>query len=346
VRQKLVVLLVLMTFVMLTAFQFGTDQAASAARDTIVFRRPANFPKPLYAVNITDDGFALGKALFYDPALSANGTVSCGNCHQASAAFANLNSALSSGINNCKGSRNAPPLFNLLWQKSYMWDGRLAEMGTVPVNALTNPCEMGTSLDTVLQKLNQLPVYSQLFYNAYGSKVISIEKVLDALTQFTSMLVSADTKYDHVMRKEQHAVFSEKEAAGYNLFKEKCSSCHTEPLFTDQSFRNNGLEIQYADIGRDSLTHRNSDRAKFRVPSLRNVEITGPYMHDGRFYSLKEVLAHYATGVQPHANLDKAFKSGSKLGIPMTAEEQGQIIAFLKTLTDVNLINDRRFNNH
>jgi cytochrome c peroxidase len=160
------------------------------------------------------------------------------------------------------------------------------------------------------------------------------------------MLVSANSKYDRVMRKETNATFTQAEQTGYLLFKDKCSSCHTEPLFTDRSYRNNGLEIKAIDAGRDSLTHQKTDIGKFRVPSLRNVEITGPYMHDGRFYSLKEVLKHYAGGVKKHANLDMEFQKSDQLGIDLTEKEQIQIISFLKTLTDVELINDRRFNNH
>ncbi len=148
------------------------------------------------------------------------------------------------------------------------------------------------------------------------------------------------------MRHEAGATFTENEQAGYSLFKQKCEACHTEPLFTDLSYRNNGLEETSIDIGRDSITHQQTDWGKFRVPSLRNVEITGPYMHDGRFYSLREVLQHYNSGMKEHANLDRVFKQNGKVGIALSQTEQTQIIAFLKTLTDVNFINDRRFNNH
>ncbi|NCD72063.1 c-type cytochrome [Mucilaginibacter sp. R11] len=333
----------------LTAFQYAPKVSRSNLADSISFKQPSNFPVPAYDLKhnpITTKGFLLGKALFYDPSLSADGTVACGNCHQASAAFANLGSAVSKGIKGCKGSRNAPPLFNLAWQKEYMWDGRINAMQLVPVNALTNPCEMGNSIDKLLLNLQKDNSYPSRFKEVFGSSKITQQMVLDALSQFTAMLISANSKYDRYMRHEAGASFTLNEEAGYEFFKQKCASCHTEPLFTDLSYRNNGLEETSIDIGRDSLTHQRSDNGKFRVPTLRNIEITGPYMHDGRFYSLKEVLQHYNAGMKKHANLDKVFTQNQQPGIAISATEQTQIIAFLKTLTDVDFINDRRFNNH
>ncbi|GAB2698977.1 cytochrome c peroxidase [Mucilaginibacter koreensis] len=332
------------------AFEWHTLAASNLLADSLVFRVPENFP-PLPAAQrgfkITPAGFALGKTLFYDPALSADGSTACGNCHQASAAFANLGSALSTGVNKCKGTRNAPPLFNLAWQSNFMWDGRIAHLQQVPTNAITNPCEMATSMADVLHTLNQSAAYRQQFIQAFGNSGITSANVLSALQQFTMMLVSANSKYDKIKRQEPGFAFTPAEQAGYALFVKTCSTCHNEPLFTDQSYRNNGLDENSKDIGRDSVTHNRADAGKFRVPSLRNIEITGPYMHDGRFYSLKEVLRHYSTGMKNHANLDPAFKhTDTPNGITLSPSEQQQIIMFLKTLTDVDFINDRRFNNH
>lgn len=345
----LILIVPLSLIIGLTAFQYSSNQFDTGNIDTIEFKQPANFPKPVYDFKknpITRDGFLLGKALFYDPTLSADKSVACGNCHQASAAFANLGSAVSRGINNCKGTRNAPPLFNLAWQKQFMWDGRINIVHDVPVNAITNPCEMGNTLDNAVATLKTNPEYPLRFKDAFGSDKITGDLVLKALAQFMVMMVSANSKYDKYIRHEAGGTFSKNEQAGYALFKQKCGACHTEPLFTDLSYRNNGLEETSIDIGRDSLTHQPADRGKFRVPSLRNIEITGPYMHDGRFYVLKDVLQHYNSGMKNHANLDKVFKQNGKPGIAMSPEEQTQIIAFLKALTDVDFINDRRFNNH
>ncbi|OKS86797.1 cytochrome-c peroxidase [Mucilaginibacter polytrichastri] len=347
---KLIIFLVPLSLIIgLTAFQWAPAQLTVSITDTIRFKQPVNFPKPVYNFKsnpVTKEGFLLGKALFYDPALSADKSIACGNCHQASAAFANLGSAVSRGINNCKGTRNAPPLFNLAWQKQFMWDGRINTVQDVPVNALTNPCEMGNTIAGVLSVLQSSPEYPVRFKMVFGTDKITEDMVLKAIAQFTVMMVSSDSKYDKYIRHETGGMFTANEQTGYALFKQKCATCHAEPLFTDRSYRNNGLEETSVDIGRDSLTNQQADRGKFPVPSLRNVEITGPYMHDGRFYSLKEVLQHYNSGIKNHANLDKVFIRDGKTGIAISPVEQTQIIAFLKTLTDVDFINDRRFNNH
>lgn len=349
-KGKLLILIVPIAFTFaLSAFQLPLAKARFAGADSLRLVTPANFPPPAYNSKtnpITAAGFALGKALFYDPNLSADKTVACGNCHQASAAFANLGSAVSTGVKNCKGTRNAPPLFNMAWQQEFMWDGRINNLQTVPVNALTNPCEMGNTVKDVVTTLQNSAEYPGMFQQAFGSKQITEDRVLMALTQFTAMMVSANSKYDKIMRHEAGFAFTADEQAGYTLFRQKCSTCHKEPLFTDLSYRNNGLDSSSVDIGRDSLTHSRADLGKFRVPSLRNIEITGPYMHDGRFNSLKEVLQHYNAGMKNHANLDAVFRQKGKIGIALTAQEQHQLIVFLKTLTDVDFINDRRFNNH
>jgi len=333
----------------LMAFQKSTSKLNRPFTDSLRFVVPANFPKPVYAPKdnqLSSDGFLLGKALFYDAILSSDKTVSCGNCHQASAAFANVGIALSTGVKNCAGTRNAPALFNLAWQKDFMWDGRIDNMHDVPVNALTNPCEMANTMDSVVSRLQADKVYPVLFKKAFGNKEINASQVLKALAQFTSMLVSADSKYDKHVRKEAGGDFTVQEESGYRLFMAKCSSCHTEPLFTDGSYRNNGLDEISADRGRDSITNLIDDRGKFHVPSLRNVEITKPYMHDGRFSSLREVLKHYSSGMKNHVNLDPVFRKGGNPGIALTSDEQLKLIAFLKTLTDIDFINDQRFVNH
>ncbi|CAM4052654.1 cytochrome c peroxidase [Pedobacter westerhofensis] len=316
--------------------------------DTIRVVLPVNFPKPVYNFDqnpITKAKFELGKALFYGAVLSSDHSISCSSCHQASAAFANLNTAVSKGVRDCLGDRNAPPLFNLAWQKEFMLDGRIKNILDVPTNALTSPCEMNNQPDSIIKMLKNDSVFPALFEQAFGSNSIKTENVLTALTQFTVMIISADTKYDRYIRKEMGADFTADEQRGYILFKEKCSSCHKEPLFTDGSYRNNGLDDLSKDRGRDSITHLISDRGRFRVPTLRNIEITRPYMHDGRFGSLKQVLQHYASNVRNHANLDPILNKTGSRGIPLSIVEQSQLIAFLKTLTDIHLINDRRFIN-
>ncbi len=302
----------------------------------IAFTIPSNFPAPTYNFEdnkLTNAGFALGKKLFYDARLSADKSVSCGSCHQQFAAFANLDHKVSHGVNNCQGKRNAPPLFNLAWQKAFFWDGGVKNIETSPLNAITDTCEMGTDIATIITFLKNTAPYPELFKKAFGSTEINSQLILKSITQFTAVLVSGNSKYDKVMRKEG-AVFTTDELAGYNVFKEKCSSCHTEPFFTDFSYRSNGLDVVSLDEGRSHITGLNSDFGTFRVPTLRNIEYTFPYMHDGRFYSLDEVLEHYNSGVKASANLDVKLKNGIKL----SSTEKEQIKAFLKTLTDNEFI--------
>ncbi|RYD78522.1 MAG: cytochrome-c peroxidase [Sphingobacteriales bacterium] len=308
----------------------------------VTFVVPSNFPAPAYNFEdnqLTNAGFALGKKLFYDARLSADKSVSCGSCHQQFAAFANLDHKVSHGVNNCQGKRNAPPLFNLAWQKAFFWDGGVKNIETSPLNAITDACEMGTDIETIIAFLKSTTPYPDLFKQAFGSTEINSQRILKSITQFTAVLVSGNSKYDKVMRKESGTSFTPSESAGYNLFKEKCSACHAEPLFTDFSYRSNGLDMLSIDEGRSHITGLSSDFGTFRVPTLRNIEFTGPYMHDGRFYSLDEVLEHYNSGIKSSLNLDARLKSG----IPLNALEKEQIKAFLKTLTDNEFIKNKLY---
>ncbi|TDG35813.1 cytochrome-c peroxidase [Pedobacter changchengzhani] len=303
----------------------------------ITFTVPANFPAPTYNFEnnkLTNAGFALGRKLFYEARLSADKSISCGSCHQQFAAFANLDHKVSHGVNNCQGKRNSPPLFNLAWQKGYFWDGGVKNIETVPLNAIGDVCEMSTDIQSIITFLKNTPPYPNLFKQAFGATEINSQLVLKSFAQFTAVLVSGNAKYDQVSRKENGATFTPGEQAGYLLFKEKCSSCHKEPFFTDFSYRSNGLDLTSTDEGRAHITGVETDMGTFRVPTLRNIEYTGPYMHDGRFYSLDEVLEHYNSGVEPAENLDPLLKNG----IALSATEQKQIKLFLITLTDHDFI--------
>jgi len=193
---------------------------------------------------------------------------------------------------------------------------------------------MDEKLSVVIEKLKQHPEYPELFRKVFGKPEINSANLLKALSQFMLMCISSNSKYDKVMRKEG-AVFTPEEQNGYLLFKRNCSSCHKEPLFTDGSFRNNGLAPGLNDDrGRFMITLDSTDAYKFKVPSLRNIEFTGPYMHDGRFYDLGQAIDHYRFNVQHTLNLDPLLEQNSRHGFPMTEEEKASILAFLKTLTD------------
>lgn len=321
-------------------------EVAKTPETTIKFVKPTNFPSPTYQFEgnpLSNKAFALGKKLFYDVRLSADKSVSCGSCHQQFAAFAQLDHSVSHGVNNCLGKRNAPVLFNLAWQKEFFWDGGAKNLEIVPVNAITDACEMATDLNTIVAFLKSTSPYPTLFAEAFGQNTITSQNLLRALTQFTATMVSANSKYDKVMRNPQQYAFTAEEQQGYQLFKDKCASCHAEPLFTDLSYRSNGLDQNSADEGRKIITGLESDKGKFRVPTLRNIELSSPYMHDGRFNSLEKVLAHYNAGVQLTANLDPILKANGQTGIALSTLQKQQIISFLKTLTDDEFIKNKIF---
>jgi cytochrome c peroxidase len=312
----------------------------------IGFKQPANFPAPVYQLegnHITQGGFELGRKLFYEPRLSRNNTISCGDCHLQTSAFTHHGHDVSHGIDDRLGSRNAPPIMNLAWHTTFMLDGGVFDLDLQPIAPITNEVEMDETLDNVLKKLREHPQYPALFQKAFGSSEITTARMLKALSQFMVMLVSANSKYDKVMRKEG-AVFTADEQAGYLLFQEKCGTCHKEPLFSDQTFRNNGIGVgPNNDEGRYPITLNPADKYKFKVPGLRNLAYTAPYMHDGRFYSLEGVLTHYTSEVQDMPTLDPLLKQNGRLGIALTAAEQKQVLAFLNTLNDQEFITDRRF---
>lgn len=309
--------------------------------------QPANFPAPLYGPDANPPSaaaFALGRSLFYDPRLSRDGAVSCGSCHQQFVAFAHADHDLSHGVDDRLGTRNAPALQNLRWKPDFFWDGGPKHLETMPLAPLTNPVEMDETLDNVLRKLNADASYVRRFAQVYGRQPIDSYQLLRALAQFTAALTSATSRYDHYVRGEGGASLSSAEQRGRTLVRQKCATCHATDLFTDESFRNNGLDRSFAaDSGRAGITSRASDVGRFKVPSLRNVALTAPYMHDGRFATLPDVLAHYDHGVVPSATLDPVLRSAAgPLGIPLTAAEQADILAFLRTLTDEEFIHDRR----
>jgi len=300
---------------------------------------PKHFPKPVYSFSsnpITQDGFKLGRKLFYDPILSRDHFVSCGSCHQQFAAFAHIDHALAHGIYGKIGKRNVPALQNLIWYKNFMADGGINHLEVQPLAPITNPIEMDLTLPEMLARLKSDSVYRELFSKVYGDTMINTARVMKVLVQFIGSMISSDSKYDQVMNGK--AEFNEKEEKGYKLFKKNCSSCHAEPLFTNQEFVNIGLSIdkELGDSGRYIITGLPKDINRFNVPSLRNVQRTYPYMHDGRFRTLEESLNFYTN--KPHQTADARIKK-----IKITQDDIPNLIAFLYTLTDMTFLYDRRF---
>jgi cytochrome c peroxidase len=303
---------------------------------------PPGWPAPHYNFGnnpLTVNGFTLGRTLFYDPILSSDNTISCGSCHQQFAAFSHSGHDISHGIGGLLGNRNAPPLQNLNWNTTFMHDGGVLNLEIMPLAPITNPVEMNESLTNVINKLKGSGKYKQLFTAAYGNDSISSQRIFRAIAQFMGTLYSYNSKYDKVKAGKDN--FTSQEQSGYLVFTQKCASCHTEPLFTDFQFRNNGLSVNtlYNDLGRAHITGNPADNYKFKTPSLRNIEKSGPYMHDGRFTGLDQCLEHYNSGIVSSTTLELQLQGG----IPLSAQNKSDLIAFLKTLTDTKYLTDSRF---
>ena len=291
---------------------------------------PDHFPEPIFGTGETAPtaaGFELGRRLFYDPGLSVDGTISCGSCHTQVHAFADHNVALSTGVGGALGTRNSPALSNLAWYPTFMADGGITHLDVMPLAPLMSPVEMAADNEHLMRYLKSHPVYPRLFQNAFGGEPTG-QRLLKALAQFQAMLVSANARYDQWALGQID--FTDTEQRGYDLFVAHCSTCHTEPLFTDFSYANTGLDSVSADAGRYRITLDPLDHGAFKVPNLRNVALTRPYMHDGRLFTLRSVVDHYADGIIVHPGLDE------RLPGPLGLDEQQRedLVAFLETLTD------------
>lgn len=310
--------------------------------EPLTFTVPPGFPPPVYnfAGNpLTQAGFDLGKKLFYDGRLSKDGQFPCASCHQQFAAFATYDHNFSHGFNNQFTLRNAPGLWNMAWVNELHWDGGINNLEVQPLAPITAPNEMAEDIGNVVNKLNQDEQYKKMFKAAFGDETINSQRMLLAITQFVGYLVSANSKYDKMKRGE--TTFTPEEQNGYQVFQNKCNSCHKEPLFTDNSFRNTGIPVDPTinDYGRMRITRKKEDSLKFKVPSLRNLMLTFPYGHDGRFFSLTAVLDHYSMGVVQSPTVDPLVKDK----IPLTNADKFYLLQFLRTLTDSTFIKDKRF---
>lgn len=324
---------------------WACDRAKEAPLDPYRLQLPKHFPPLIYNLDnnpITQAGFDLGKKLFNDPILSRDGSVACSNCHAQAVAFADPQHRLSVGVDNLIGIRNAPPLANLAFFEAYFWDGGVTHLDFVPINAIESEFEMGEKLIGVVHKLNRHSQYPSLFQEAFEYQdTINAPRLLHALSQYMNLLISADAKYDQYVRNE--IALTAGELAGLAIFEKKCASCHSGALFTNQQYANNGLDSAFNDRGRALISEGMEDVGKFRVPSLRNVGLTAPYMHDGRFASLEEVLEHYNAGIIRSSTLAPQLQKAGQLGIPLTPQEKDQLIQFLMTLTDYEFISNELF---
>lgn len=299
---------------------------------------------------LTEEGIALGKKLFFDNILSGNETQSCATCHNPTKAFTN-NLQFSEGIDGRFGTRNSMPLFNLAWNfdELFTWDGKEFSLERQALEPVSNPLEMHADWEIVVKKLQNHTEYPVLFQQAFGSSTIDARLVTKAIAQFERTLISGNSKFDQYLLGEK--TLSPEEQRGFSIFMDEakgdCFHCHgnnNNPLWTDHKFHNNGLDIEFKDLGLGAITGDPADNGKFKSPSIRNLAFTAPYMHDGRFATLEEVIDHYSEGLKPSTTIDPLMKKVTQGGVGLTPEEKTDLKAFLLSLSDSSFINNPNFN--
>lgn len=320
---------------------------------------PSHFPSmPIPADNpMTVEGVTLGRMLFYEKGLSLDYTISCGTCHAPQNAFAD-NQSFSSGVNGTLGTRNSMALINLGWQQFFFWDGRAATLEDQILQPVPNPVEMHLSWKDAISRLKGNQEYRNQFYRAFGVVDFNESHVAKALAQFLRTMISGQAKYD-VMYKYMNSIpltsaeiaiknsVTPEEWAGFDLFKDlnggDCFHCHNGALMQVQKFSNNGLDMNFSDLGRGAITGNSLDHGKFKVPTLRNIAFSAPYMHDGRFQTLDDVIEHYSTGVVNSPTIDPLMEFVSQGGVNLNAAQKQYLKAFLLTLSDTNFVTNPEF---
>jgi len=314
-----------------------------------ILETPAGFPDMDIPIDnpLTVEGVALGKKLFFDPILSLDNKQSCGSCHNQDFGFTDNGNATSEGVEGILGDRNAMAIINLGWDRHFFWDGRSLTLEEQAFEPVPNPIEMNISWPDALEKLNASDEYLALFKAAFGVTAIDSTNVVNAIAQFERTVISADSKYDKVRRGQAQLNALEREGEAI-FFSEKgdCFHCHNFPFFTSGDFHNNGLQQVLLDVGRAGVTNNPLDQGKFKAPTLRNIAVTGPYMHDGRFETLEEVIDFYNSDVNQNSpTVDplmlKSNRPGGDLGL--TPYEKEALVAFLNTLTDSTFLKDPAF---
>lgn len=314
---------------------------------TYFLRFPSYFPKPepLLSNNdpLTYDGVALGKRLFFDPILSGNNKISCSTCHQPAKGFADGLALTSEGISGNTLHRHSPALINLAWGDGFFWEGGSKNLESQALAPIINEDEMGQSIVKLVEELNAHPDYPELFRKTFVDGEVNGANIMKAIAQFERTLVSATTKYDYY--RQGKVSLTPLELKGLTLVEQKCGSCHPAPLFSINSYHNNGLDSEYGDEfegiaqGRYRITRMPEDMGKFKVPTLRNVTASAPYMHDGRFGTLNAVLDHYSNGIQYSVTLDRSIP---REGFQLTSYERLAILAFLEALNDYEFMENNQ----
>ena len=317
---------------------------------TYLLRFPSYFPQPIPLLSnnapLTYNGVALGEKLFFDPILSGNNKLSCGSCHKPAMGFADGLALTDVGASGKKLHRHSPALVNLAWADGFFWDGGSKNLESQALGPITNTDEMAQNIVELVNELNGHAEYPALFKKTFIDGEISPSNIVKALAQFERTLISATTKYDEY--RSGKTALNETELAGMKLVEMKCGGCHAAPLFTDNKYHNNGLDSEFSDMdegiaqGRYRITFLPEDLGKFKVPTLRNIAASAPYMHDGRFQTLDDVLDHYASGINNSSTLDVLIPA---TGMQLTDDERVKIMAFLETLTDNQFMEEHKQHN-
>ena len=327
--------------------------------DTPYLLNRVGFPDPSIPEDnpLTVAGVRLGRMLFYEKDLSKDGSLSCAGCHKQEDAFDDTR-RFSEGVNGEEGKRQAMAIFNMAWNDNeFFWDGRAHLLRDQALMPIQDELEMDESLDNVVAKLSATKRYRDQFVRAFGTDEVNEEKIGLALEQFMHSIVSNDSKYDQHLAGTSTLTDSEERGrslffAEYNpFFPEEsgadCAHCHSGLNFENDAYMNNGLdnESDFSDLGRYEVSNNDFDKAKFKVTSLRNIALTPPYMHDGRFETLEEVIEHYNSGVKSSPTVNPAIENTKHTGLMLTEQDKADLLAFLKTLTDETLLNNSEYSN-
>lgn len=332
-------------------------EIAEDANRPFEFKVPTYFPEPVAMASnpLTEVGVALGRKLFYEPLLSGNKTVSCATCHHQEKAFSDGLVLSNTGISGKSLERHTPVIFNLAWTSAdagFFWDGGAKNLESQAFAPLTHPDEMGIYFPEMVDRLNAIPDYVDLFWRTF-QELPTAAGVAKALAQFQRSIISVDSPYDRYRRGEDPRALGQNALNGLQLVRQKCGNCHAGELFTDNQFHNNGLDGSFTDdaheevyFGRFRVSRNPTDMGAFKTPSLRNVMVSAPYMHDGRLATIVDVFEHYRSGVQSGPYTDqRLYQPNGRTGIVLTDEEIRDMIAFLNSLTDYTFLNNPKYAN-
>lgn len=340
---------ILYLFLITTGYACKKTDVTTPEPTPYMLLAPDGFPSLVVDADnpLTKEGIALGRILFYDKKLSGNNRISCASCHLPEKAFSDGVALSAIGLSGKSLHRNAPALINMAWMNNGLfWDGGSTNLESQAFAPLSSPDEMSQNLIELVEELKADPYYPLQFRKAFKGD-ISAAYIAKALAQFQRTFISANSIYDKFTRKEPGATLSPMAAEGLTLVQQHCQGCHTGALFTDNSYHNNGLDNDFSNDqfegifqGRFRISYSPADLGKFKTPTLRNILLTAPYMHDGRFNTLTEVLDHYTDGVKisPSTSPLVMRKNGNSPGIPLSYADKQKIIAFLTTLTDSSFI--------